>query len=254
MSDIPGLPLAFRLRLYDAEGRVHWEPDGEELRATGMVFAAVLGILYDGSRARASLALNRGHLLSMAIAAPQRAGDEETEQMTDALSARMRRHGLAHAFSLSARSDVFPDETYITDYWWVWKRHLASALAATWSQRSAGVVAPRPDEGGLAKCFQENSPCRLLRSLLSACKLVFQGDGAGEGESMIVLSHHLSIAEIKDALDHTSVRRALRQLDEKARLVDWVFRKEEIGGRTYTVREKPGGDTNRSSGDTILNH
>jgi hypothetical protein len=240
LSALPVPPRAFRLRLHDSHALIHWEPDGYELPFAGRVFCAVLKALYNWKRWRVNLALSPSQVACSPMTVPVRqiAGDDEDRER-DGIFTYLTGRGLSHAFSLSSRAAVFPDEVRIMDYWWCPRRALAPIMAQVWSNRSSGYVAPWPDQGALEACFEERDPASMMHRLLSLTRLAFQGDGGSEGESMIVLSHHVSGTEIEDALNHNSVRRALRQLNEKALLVDWVFRQEEIAGHIYKVREKP---------------
>ena len=244
LAGLSVVPQAFLLRLQDSARLIRWEPDADELPPTGRVFAAVVRQLYDGRRWRANLAVNTSQMGCSPMIAHVRSlvGDDEDRQR-DGLFEHMAVHGLAHAFELVGRNPDDPDDPYVMDYWWCPKPALGPLLAENWSHRSNGYVARWPDSGRLQACFRPRRPVQILERLLSTCKFIFQGDGAGEGEAMILLSRYLTREELRNAVQHPSVGRALENLNKKALLVEWTARTEEIGGITYTVYEKrrPGG-------------
>ena len=56
---------------------------------------------------------------------------------------------------------------------------------------------------------------------------------------MVILSRQLTRNEVDDAVGRPTVQDALRKLNEKALLIEWVPRREMISGIVYTVYEKP---------------
>ena len=233
LSHLAAPPQAFLLQLRDSAGLIKWEPDGVEGPATGRVFAALLKQLYDGNCWRMNLAVD---FVPTPDSVRRRAAQGEDWER-DWLFEYMSLHKLSHAFQMLDADPDFPDDELSMDYWWCPKRALSAVLADTWSQRSMGYVAPWPDRGALKACFGPEEPVRMLESLLSTCRLVFQG--RCEGEEMVILSRQLTRNEVDDAVGRPTVQDALRKLNEKALLIEWVPRREMISGIVYTVYEKP---------------
>jgi len=221
------------VHLRDAAGLVDWKPDGVECPWAGRVFGEVLKQLYDGHRWRLNLPLSVSHVMFQIV---QLVG-EDMGRWQEGLCRYGSAHRLSHGFEILTPNPDDPNDPYHTDYWWCPKRSLSSVLADTWSHPTSGYAAPWPDRGALEACMRSQGSAAVLDSLLSLCRFVFQW--ADDGEAMLVLSHQVTRDEVERAVQSPPVRRALRDLSERALLAEWVQKREELQGDVCIVYEKP---------------
>ena len=226
-------PRALRVHLRDAAGLVDWKPDGVECPWAGRVFGEVLKQLYDGNRWRLNLPLSVSHVVPQIV----RLVGEDMGRWQEGLCQYGLMRGLFHDFKVVEPNPDDPDDPYRTDYWWCPKRSLSSVLADIWSYPTSGYAAPRPDRGALEACMRSEGSAGVLDSLLSLCRFVFQW--ADDGEAMVVLSHQVTRDVVERAVQSPPVRRALRDLNERALLVEWRQKREELAGDVCIVYEKP---------------
>jgi len=233
LSCLPRPPRAFRVCLRDAAGLVDGKPDGVECPWVGRVFGEVLKQLYDGNRWRMNLPLSVSHVVFQIV----RLVGEDMGRWQDGLYRYGSARRLSHGFKMLEPNPDDPDDPYRTDYWWCPKRSLSSVLADIWSYPTSGYAAPRPDRGALEACMRSEGSAGVLDSLLSLCRFVFQW--ADDGEAMVVLSHQVTRDVVERAVQSPPVRRALRDLNERALLVEWRQKREELAGDVCIVYEKP---------------
>jgi hypothetical protein len=226
-------PRAFSLRLRVPDGSVNWRPDAVECPAAGRVFAEVLKQLYDGNQWRMNLPLNTAHMMFQIVPL---VGDDMS-RWGEGLSRYASAHGLSHAFQTLRPNPDDHDDPYCMDYWWCPKKALSAVLADAWSSPTSGYVAPWPEGGALEAAIRSGEGLEAVERLISLCRFAFQW--VADGETMVLLSRQLGYDEVTDALRCSPVQRALGSLNEKALLLDWVARREVIGGRVCTIYEKP---------------
>ena len=210
-------PGIFRLELWNSTRSVGWDPQGEELSWAGRTFSELLHALYDGRHWRLSLYLSL-HLMVNYRERGHPTGPDDSGPPWGWFVERMREQDLSMAFWLTEpwclhtiddAPQADPDE-YRWYHWWCPKAALTKTLTKAWDWNCKGYLASRSGLNRLEECFSVENFADRLDRILDTCKFVFQG--ANHGSQMVILSRTLSLAEVRAAARHPSVRRALRGL------------------------------------------